>query len=137
MELNITRFFREAAPMDYSASVAEIGADAGRSTWNAACDDADEWKILDSKEKQDAFAQFVRESGGWSDDEVEAFSDHELEGLCIQWIAGDMREPVGFELGPNTTDNQWADYQKQCEAGQAAGRIFKGTDGEIYFYCGS
>ena len=29
MDINITHFIATAAPMDYSASVAEIGADAG------------------------------------------------------------------------------------------------------------
>lgn len=137
MELNITRLFREIAPMDYSASVAEIGRNAGPDTWRAACDDANDWQPLDDDEKREAFRVFVRDSGGWSGAEIAAWSDTELNALCLQWIAGDMREPVGFELGPDTTDDQWADYQKQCEAGQAAGRIFKGTDGEIYFYCGS
>ena len=28
MEIDITTFFNEAAPMDYSASIAEIGSDA-------------------------------------------------------------------------------------------------------------
>lgn len=28
MQINITKFYNEAAPMDYSASVAEIGANA-------------------------------------------------------------------------------------------------------------
>lgn len=36
MEINITTFFNNAAPMDYSASIAEIGDDAGPSTWRAA-----------------------------------------------------------------------------------------------------
>jgi len=30
IEINITRFYNEAAPMDYSASIVEIGANAGR-----------------------------------------------------------------------------------------------------------
>jgi len=36
VELNITAFFNTIAPMDYSASVAEIGNDAGPATWRAA-----------------------------------------------------------------------------------------------------
>lgn len=135
MELNITAFFKECAPMDFSASVAEIGRDAGASTWAAACEA--ETLILDNEEKREAFRDFVRSSGGWSDEEITAWSEKELNALCIQWIAGDMREPVGFDLGADSTDEQWADYQKQSEAGQVAGRLFRGEDGEIYFYIGN
>lgn len=63
MELDITGFFNAAAPMDYFASVAEIGRDAGPSTWRAACDDAPDYPLLDTEEKRDAFRRFVRDSG--------------------------------------------------------------------------
>jgi hypothetical protein len=137
MELKITEFFNSCAPMDFSASVAEIGRDAGPSTWRAAVEESAESLILDTDEKREAFKDFVRSAGAWSDDEIGAWSVAELNALCIQWIAGDMREPVGFELGAHTTPEQWSDYQKQSEDGQVSGRLFKGTDGEIYFYVGS
>lgn len=137
MEINITAFFNASAPMDYSASVAEIGASAGPDTWRAACDDSDDYPILDTGEKRDAFRTFVRSSGGWSDAEIAAWSDAELNALCLQWIAGDMREPVGFELGPDTTAEQWADYEAQANAGQCSGRIYRAADGQVYFYCGT
>lgn len=123
--------------MDYSASVAEIGNDAGPSTWRAACDDAPDYPILDTEDKREAFRAFVRNSGGWSDDEVAAWSDSELTALLIQWISGDMREPVGFELGPDTTPEQWADYETQSREGNCAGRIFRADDGRVFFYIGS
>lgn len=136
MELNITQFFNSCAPMDFSASVAEIGRDAGPSTWRAAREESADSVILDTDEKREAFREFVRSAGAWSDDEIAAWSEVELNALCIQWISGDMREPVGFELGPGTTPEQWAEYEKQCEAGQCAGRIFRADDGEIYFSVG-
>lgn len=136
MELDITDFFNSSAPMAYSASCAEIGQSAGADTRRAACDDSPDNMILDDEEKRDTFRAFVRSAGAWSDVEIAAWSDVELNALCIQWIAGDMREPVGFELGPDTTPEQWDDYRHQCEAGQVAGRIFKGTDNRVYFYIG-
>lgn len=136
MELDITELFNSAAPMDYSASCAEIGQSAGADTWRAACEDSPDFSILDNDEKREAFRMFVRSAGAWSDDEIAAWSDVELNALCVQWVAGDMREPVGFELGPDTTPEQWADYQRQSEAGHVAGRIFNGTDNRIYFYIG-
>jgi len=134
MELDITAFFNAAAPMDYSASVAEIGASAGPDTWRAACDDSDDYPILDTAEKRDAFRAFVRSAGAWSDGEIAAWSDAELNALCIQWIAGDMREPVGFELSADTTPQEWAEYEAQASAGQASGRIYRADDGAVYFY---
>ena len=136
MELDITEFFNSAAPMDYSASCAEIGQSAGADTWRAACDDSPDNMLLDIDEKREAFRDFVRSAGAWSDDEIAAWFDVELNALCIQWVAGDMRDPVGFDLGPDTTPEQWDDYQRQSEAGQVSGRIFKGTDNRVYFDIG-
>lgn len=136
MEIDITEFFNSCAPRDFSASVAEIGDNAGPATWQAACEESAEIAILDTDEKREAFRDFVRESGGWDDSEIAAWSDTELQALCIQWISGDMREPVGFELGPDTTDAQWADYGQQVADGQCAGRIYHGEDGRVYFYIG-
>lgn len=47
MQINITKFYNEAAPMDYSASVAEIGwnaeeAEAGHCPSNLWLDDSGE-----------------------------------------------------------------------------------------------
>lgn len=137
MELDITAFFNSAAPREYSASVAEIGANAGPDTWRAACCDAPDYPILDTEEKRDAFRAFVRESGGWSAEEIAAWSDAELTALCLQWISGDMREPVGFELGTDTTPEQWAEYERQANAGKCSGRIFLAGDGRVFFDCGS
>lgn len=127
-ELNITRFFNEACPMDYSASQMELGGDAGRITWQAACDDSANYMFLDTDEKREAFRVFVKGFGAWSGEEVAAWSDTELNALCIQFVAGDIRE-----AGLDVESPDWQAY----EANDAvAGRLFKGTDGEIYFYIG-
>lgn len=140
MELRITAFFNEAAPMDYSASVAELGNNAGRDTWNHALEDAKTPPgslLLDDEEKREAFREFVKGSGGWSEEEIAAWSDDELTALCMQWIAGDMREVPDIELGPNMSDDDWSEYERMAQEGIVAGRIFRGIDGEVYFYIGS
>lgn len=128
MEINITNFYNEAAPMDYSASVAEIGANAGRDTWNAAKDDASFFQFLDTEEKVDAFKRFVRESGGWSQEEIDSWSVRELNALFLQWIAGDIRECLEWDV-----EDVWANYQEMAEAGQVPSRLFKTDDGQVYF----
>lgn len=133
MELDISRFFKEASPRDYSASMLELGENAGRITWRHALEDAPEFTILDNPEKLEAFREFVRDSGGWDGEECEAFTPTELNALCIQWVSGDLREAgLTADSGPD----EWAEYEKASEAGNVAGRIFKADDGRVYFYCG-
>lgn len=132
MEIKISKFFEECAPMDYSASVAEIGQDAGRATWSAACDDAPDYDHLDTEEKREAFRTYVGDFGAWSDDEIAAWSNVELGALFLQMVAGDIRE-----AGLDTSAPDWEEYENGAEAGAHGGRIFRGDDGQIYYYVGS
>jgi hypothetical protein len=131
VELNITRFFNDAAPMDYSASIAEIGNDAARSTWRAACDDSEDYPMLDSDEKREEFRHYIESFGAWSEDEIAAWSNQELNALLIQMVSGDIRE-----ASLDTDEPDWAQYQKDSEDGRISGRIFKGDDSQIYYYVG-
>jgi GH18 family chitinase len=134
MEIKITSFVNSCAPRDYSASRAEIGDDAGRVTWEAALEDsADNLDLLDSADKVEAFQAFVISSGGWSEAEVTAWNHQELTALFIQWISGDLRE-MGID---DTSDIDWEDVESGQHSGSYPGNIFRGTDGEIYFYAGS
>lgn len=137
MEINITNFFYAVAPRDLSASVAEIGTNAGAYTWEASCEAADEYNPLDTEDKKSAFREFVRSSGGWTDDEISAWSDKELIALFLQWIAGDMREMGIDKPVANPFSVDWAEIEASQEMGQAPSNIFRGIDGEIYFYAGS
>jgi hypothetical protein len=127
MELNITQFFNETCPRDYSASAAELGPDAGKITWNHAKEDAQDWQFLDTDEKKDMFRSFVYESGGWDQDEITAWSDVELGALLLQWIAGDIREA---ELDINSN---WLEYYNRAEKGQVNSNLYRAEDGEIYW----
>lgn len=131
MEINITEFFNTERPRDYSASVAEIGANAGRYTWQAAMERAqDDPVFLDTEEKLYTMRQFAKSSGGWNAEEIAAWSAQEVNALFIQWLSGDMRE-CGFDKGAS-----WEDVEQRQQAGQAPSNLFKGTDGQVYFYLG-
>lgn len=138
MEIDITDFFNNATPSYYSASVHELGPEVDRITWENAVDRADDLSLhdtlLDTEEKRDAFRAFVRSSGGWSDTEIQAWDNIELEALFIQWISGDMREA---NIAPPMSEEDWADYEQASSEGQVPSNIFRGTDGRIYFYVGS
>lgn len=111
MDINITRFYNEAAPMDYSASIAEIGQDAGPSTWRAACEDAPDYNMLDTDDKRDEFRKYVKGFGAWTDDEIAAWDTTQLNALFIQFVSGDMRN-------------------------NEAERIYVGDDKQIYYTIG-
>lgn len=130
MELDITEFFIRAAPMDYSASIAEIGRNAGPDTWRAACEDSADYPLLDTDEKRKEFRRFVKGFGTWDEAHIAAWSDTELNALCIQFISGDMREAG---LSADTSDEEWAAYEAD---GNRTRRIYRGDDGRIYFYIG-
>lgn len=135
MELDISFFFRNAAPKDYSASCAEIGQSAGADTWQAACDDSDDYPILTNDTQREAFRTFTLSYGGWSSEEVAAWSERELNALCIQWISGDMREVPDIKMGPGMTAEDWQHYRELIESGTVCGRIYMAEDGRIYWSC--
>ncbi len=132
-ELNITHLFTDESPFvpfDLSNNKATLGDNAGALTWNASKECAAEIVLLDTDEKKEAFRDFVKDSGGWSEDEIAAWNDTELNALLLQWIAGDVRE--AFD---DTEFNEWdwSDYQDRSEAGSVSSRLFKADDGQIYF----
>jgi hypothetical protein len=134
MELDITRFFNEACPMDYSASRAELGQDAGKITWNAAVDDAAEYEILPDDKARDAFRDHVRDFGAWDDEEIAAWSNDELNALCMQMVAGDIREMLGVS---SSGEWNWTEYEQEAEKGRISSNIYQGDDGRVYYYIGS
>ena len=123
MEIDITDFFNNAEPMDYSASVAEIGQNAGADTWRAAVADAPDHDFLDDDTKREAFKSYISEFGAWDEDDINAWSHDELNALFIQFVSSDMRE-----MG---TDD-WDEYQREAEAGQVSGRLFASCD-RVYY----
>src|SRR5260370_41693481 len=134
MEINITKFFNEAAPRDYSASRAEIGQDAAADTWRAANDDSEDYPILDTEDKREAFRAFAKSAGFSEADDFTTWSNEQLNALCIQWIAGDMREA---ELDAESSAEDWQAYEKRSEAGQIAGRLVRTDRRGVDCYLGA
>jgi hypothetical protein len=124
-DINVTAFMRDECMRDYSASVAELGPTAGADTWRASCESAQEWDFLPTADLLEEFREFVRSSGGWSDDDIATMPDAHLRALCLQWIAGDWREC--FNDGPI----DWDAYE--LNAGQHSGRFYCTDDGAIFW----
>lgn len=136
MEIDITQFFKDAAPRDYSASQMELGRDAGKITWGHAMEDAGEYNFLDTEEKLAEARDYFKGFGAWDEEEIAAWTPQELNALVIQEISAAMRE-AGWDDGNLDGELDWEEYQRMSEAGQVSGRIFKGDDDTIYFYLGS
>lgn len=128
MQINITKFYNEAAPINYSASVAEIGYNAGPDTWQAAKDDAGDWNMLDTDEKRQAFREWVKPFGGWNEAEIAAWDNVELNALFVQWVAGDIRECL--------EGSDWDQYMEDAEAGQCPSNLWRDDQGQVFFSLG-
>ena len=120
MEINITQFYNDANPATYSASVAELGDNAGRITWDNALGAP---VLLDTPDKLGAMRAWAIGMGAWESAWVNAWNDVELNALFIQRVSGDIREMDGMS---------WEEYQELSEAGQVSGALFE-ADGQIYY----
>lgn len=126
--VDITEFLATECMRDFSASVAEIGPNAGRYTWAASIDSAEDWQFLDDDTMPD-FLEFVRQSGGWTDEEISAWSQQEIQALCLQWIAGDVRE-----CRADSQDPDWDAILRDQEAGRIPSTIYRQGE-RIYWEC--
>jgi hypothetical protein len=132
MELNITKLFTECNPCDLSASQMEMGANVGAITWNNSMEAGAEFHPLKTEEERDALRAHVRGFGAWSEEEIAAWSDTELDAFLVQMVAGDMRE-----AGLDSDAPDWEQYERDAHAGRVCGNIFRADDGAIYYYLGS
>lgn len=134
----IGTFWAEFCPSDYSASMAEIGQQAGPDTWRAAMDDAEDWPILSDAAALDSFLTQCESSGAWTNEDLQRMTPQEIKALALQWLAGDMRDilqlPFGVRVDPAAVD--WDAVQARCEGGQCSGSIFPGDDGMVYWTVG-
>ncbi len=131
MEINITKFWNEAAPRDYSASRAEFGDDAGAITWRHACEDAPDFNFLDTPDKLSAFQDYLRDMGFSEADD--AHTDTELNALFLQCVSGDIREVPDMDIA---TWN-WDAYLALAENGTVSSRLFRADNGDVFYYIGS
>ena len=71
-----------------------------------------------------ASQRFAQSSGGDFDDSTD------WQALFLQWIAGDLRE-MGVRYSTDMID--WV----RGEQGECPGNVYRGDDGQIYFYAGT
>jgi hypothetical protein len=131
MEIDITSFFENADPFEFSHSIAEDGPNAGPETWQAALKEGAETPLLTTPEQLDALRDHMRGYGAWEDDEIDAWSPAECNAMFIQLISGDIRE-AGLE-GQEIDEIDMKEYEKFCE--DQGGSLYFSAD-RAYYYLG-
>ena len=127
MELNITHLMERSDDMYlYSASAAELGEAAGHITWQNAMDSADIPPPLLTDDQLPEFREYVRDFGAWDKEEIDSWTPQECNALCLQMIAGDIRQRQSFEAR-----DELERYEEDF-----GGRIFEADDGQWYYYIG-
>lgn len=128
MEIDVTHMVDDSDEMPMlSGSVAELGKDAGPTTWKNSCAYGERHPLLKTDEVDEARHHF-RGYGAWSEEEIAAWSERELQGMVCQDVAHAIREMENFD-----TDEE---YLAACERGTVSGNLYRGDDGRWYFYLG-
>lgn len=136
MEIDITDFVRTAETHDLSGSVAELGKDAGKITWNNAVREAATTQLI-TESGRDEFESWVRAFGAWDRAEIAAWSLDECNALLIQYISGDLNELESLCYSDSDEFGiDWRKAEKLSERGTISGCIFKSAD-RVYFYMGN
>lgn len=129
MELDVTHMVENADDMpELFGSVAELGQNAAKYTWNNAKAYAEDKPLLTNDDMRDNAREFLKGFGAWEAEEIAAWTDTELNALIVQFIAGDIREMEAFDSEE--------EYREASENGQVSGRLGKGDNGRWYFYVG-
>ncbi len=82
---------------NYSASTEEMGSnvDAALITWQNALkhshDNSTGYILLTNEEEREAFRTMLEREGGWTREDIDKWSDVELNAICLQWVASKIR----------------------------------------------
>jgi hypothetical protein len=138
MEINITSLL-DLDAFDLSHSQMEGGPNAGPNTWKASLSQAEETPLLDTPEKLQAMRDFARSSGGWDQEEIDAWTPTEINALFLQWVAGDIRQCPGTsgDRADSLEEIDWQATQEMQEEGRIPSCLYRADDGTIYFYLGN
>ena len=128
MEIDITDFFNDAEPSDFSASRMEKGDNAGAETWAAAKQEGEASPLLKTPDEINALRSYVKDFGAWSDEEIAAWDSVECNALFIQLVSGDIRE-TGMFAGESF---DWEEYERGAESGNWGGNLFRSAD-RVYY----
>ncbi len=131
MEIDITRFFYNAEPFNFSGSRLERGNNAAQETWDNALEEAERSPLLTTNDQLTALRDHMRGFGAWDDMEITDWTKVQCNAMFIQLVSGDMRES-----GLDTDEINWGKYEKAADEGRVPGNIYRGDNDRIYYYLG-
>jgi hypothetical protein len=121
IRVNVSRMFELWEPWDVSNSVANLGPNAARHTWDNALSVAKSrrsWLRSPVKSTVEAVKEYAKALGAWDDSEIDSWdTDHALAFL-VQEVASDMREN-GFDddVGSgDDADDDFASFARRVNA---------------------
>lgn len=122
MEIDITHLVEEHDCSLLSGSVAELGTNAAKLTWDNCLNEVNFKPLLKTPENIAEARAYFKEFGAW--DDLDSCPDSEIEALTIQYIAGTIREMESYDT--------FEEYEQAEIAGEATSGIFK-HEGKFYF----
>ena len=133
-EIDCTPLFASPGfdPWDCSNSVANLGQNAGKLTWQASQRHASALVLTEGQ--KEAFRDWVRSSGGWTRDEIDMWPGSKLTALCVQWIAGDIREGFGDGVSNDPAEWDWVEYNERAERGSVSSTLYL-FGGKLFWSC--
>ena len=114
--------------MQFSASVAELGENAGAQTWNNAKRQASNGPEVMTGEQCEMFREDIRAWGAWDKEEIDAMSQTELRALFIQHVMSEVSDAGADCL----EDIDWDKYEEDASAGRLSGFLYKDSNGDVW-----
>ncbi len=129
MEIKITDFVKNylltGDASDFSCSQAERGSYAGKGSYQHAVDTTEEFSVVNEATRK-AIEQYLKTFGAWDIEEIQAWTDAELNGVCLQLIAGDFKEWEMFRYDDDAFEYLSGNFISADDS----------VDGEWYYYFG-
>ena len=136
MEIEITAFVKTGPDFfSMAGSVSELGCNAAKITWQACQAAPTKFVFLDNPEKLTAARNWFANMGAWTIDELNIWTDHQVNSLFLQYVAGDFRE-MGICDYADITKMDWSAVEALQNAGAYPSNIFKTETDEFYFTFG-
>jgi len=153
IELKITTLFYVLADRptglgharSYSGSVAELGPDAGRITWDNCLRDGDRLlAALNSGGRPtdrvlDGIREYAASFGAWDRAEIKTWTAAEAMAFLLQDIASAVRQWTAVTGSDHGWCGDWQMYEEAAEAGSVGGRLYLTSgdgpdDGDEVYY---
>jgi hypothetical protein len=142
IKADVSVMFAAREPWDCSNSIANLGDQAGRLTWECALEvaaDAGKWLLSDRADALAGIVEWAHDTGAWDEEETAKWSDEDCLALFVQNVASDLREWLDSdnqELESSVHTYETTDWDK--ESGSPTGHYYiEAAHVTVDYYTGS